>query len=147
MEKKVIKRTFGYLISRDIWLILLFCTHLLIYFNSSSGIKPVIISALGVATIIWIIFYSRLMIIVIRPRKDRYLKEAFKDEFFINIKLKAGFNAFIGMIVMSLMLITTAILLDTLSIIVSIPLYFACELIILSGVMVDDISKIIMSRG
>ena len=92
MEKTIIGRTAGYLISRDILLAILFCGHFLVYYNFFPQIKIVILSVLAAGAILWILFFTRLIKAVSIARKDKYLSTAFNDEYFSNVKIRAGYN-------------------------------------------------------
>ncbi len=147
MEKAVIGRTISYLITRDIWLILLLCGHILVYYNLFPSLNPVILSVLGIGALLWILFFTRLLKLVFAAKKDKYLVNAFSDEYFRNIREKAGYHAYISMCTLCLILIFVFILLEGISINIDIPLFIACETVFLLGVITDDISKIFLSRG
>lgn len=145
-EKVIIKRTIGHLIIRDILITLLIGSHIIYYFNFIPGIKNIVLLLAGTAGLLWIVLYLRLIITACKARKNNYLKEAFQDELFTGIRLKAGCNAFVSMAMTCLVLLLISAFIDILSINIDIPVYLACELIFLSGIATDDISKIILSR-
>lgn len=147
MEKKIIGRTTGYLILRDVWLAILVCGHIFVYYNFFPQINAVILAVLAAGAILWILFFTRLMKIVSIARKDKYLASAFSDEYFSNIKTRAGYNGYIAMVICCLVFIFGSILLNALSISVDIPIFIAGEITLLAGVAADDISKLMLSRG
>jgi|GEM_PF-5306888 len=147
MEKKIIGHTIKYLIARDLCLLMLICGHISIYYNLISNTKTAIIPLVAAGVLLWIIFFAKLMYSVSKAKKDKYLVSAFSDEYFKAIKVQAGYNGFISMCTLCLVLILGNIVLNALSINVDIPIHLASEVIILFGVVTDDISKILLSRG
>lgn len=147
MEKKIIARTIGYLISRDVLLAILVCGHIFVHYNFFPQMQAVIVSALAAGAVLWILFFTRLIKTVSTARKDTYLSSAFGDEYFKNIKTQAGYNGFIAMVVCCIAFILGSVLLSELPFKVDIPIYIAGEITLLVGVAADDISKITMSRG
>ncbi|MDP4093097.1 MAG: hypothetical protein Q8920_07015 [Bacillota bacterium] len=110
-------------------------------------IKIVILSMVLVGAVLWILFFTNLLRIVSVAKKDKYLVIAFHDEFFLNIKIKAGYNGYTTMIISCLIFMIGSILLNVLSIRVDFPAYISCEIILLLGVITDDISKILLIKG
>ncbi|MCX7745849.1 MAG: hypothetical protein N2645_03015 [Clostridia bacterium] len=147
MEKTIIGRTIGYLISRDILLAILVLGHISVYYHFFSQINFVILPVLVVGAFLWILFFTKLIRIVSIAKKDKYLVTAFSDEYFSNIKMRAGYNGYIIMVLCCLIFIFGSVLLNILSIGVDIPVYIAFEIVMLLGVVTDDISKILLSRG
>ncbi len=147
MEKKVVGRTVAYLVSRDVLLFILVFSHTVISTNLLSDVHPVIPAALGICAVLWVLFLTRLMRLVFKLRKDDYINAAFKDEYFSNIKLKAGFNAYTSMIITGVLIAAVSLIFEAASSGIMIPVYIACEIIILSGVIADDITKMLSVRG
>jgi uncharacterized membrane protein len=147
MENKVVRRTVAYLVSRDVLLFILVFSHTVISTNILTAVHPVIPAVLVICAVLWILFFTRLMGLVIKLRKDEYINSAFKDEYFSNAKLKAGFNAYTSMIIAGVLLAIASLILEAASSGIMIPVYIACEIIILSGVIADDITKLLSVRG
>lgn len=146
-ENTIIKHTFRYLIARDILFLLLVFIHTLIFYKLIEFIKVPIIVLLGAGLLTSGLCFCNLMLTVYRTRKDSYLKQAFKDEFFISMRIKSGYHGYIAVIVTSIFFIVTSLLMDMLSTGIDIPIYLILELVILIGVVTDDMSKILQSRG
>lgn len=147
MEEKVLRRTVAYLVSRDVLLLILVFSHTVISINLLTAVQPVIPTVLGVCAVLWILFFTRLMELVFKLRKNSYINEAFKDEYFSNVKLKAGFNAYTSMVITGVVIAAAALILEAASSGFMIPVYIACEIIVLSGVITDDITKMLSVRG
>lgn len=146
MEKKVFKRTVTYLLSRDVLLFLLIFSHTVLSINMLPDAHPVIPVILGICTLLWIIFFTRLMGLVFRLKKDAHYKNAFNDEYFSQTKLKAGFNAYTCMVITGVIMAAASIIIEASSSGIMLPVYITCEIIILSGVITDDITKILSVR-
>lgn len=146
MEKKVFKRTVTYLLSRDVLLFLLVFSHTVLSINMLPDAHPVIPVILGICTLLWIIFFTRLMGLVFRLKKDAHYKNAFNDEYFSQAKLKAGFNAYTCMVITGVIMAAASIIIEASSSGIMLPVYITCEIIILSGVITDDITKILSVR-
>ncbi len=147
MEKKVIGHTVTYLVSRDVLLFLLVFSHTVISTNIFASVHPVIPAALVICAILWILFFSRLMGLVFKLRKDAYISTAFNDEYFINTKLKSGYNAYTSMVITAVLIAAVSLIFEAASSAITIPVYITCEIIILSGIITDDITKMLSVRG
>lgn len=147
MEKKVVRRAVAYLISRDVLLFILVFSHTVISTNILTAVHPAIPAALGICAVLWILFFSRLIRLAFKLRKDEYINAAFNDEYFSNAKLKAGFNAYTSMVITGVLIAAASLIFEAASSGIMIPVYIACEIIILSGVITDDITKMLSVRG
>ncbi len=147
MEKTVLRRTTGYLIARDVFLVILIGGHISAYNQFMRQMNIVILSILLAGALIWIFFFTNLLKIVSIARKDQSLVTAFGDEYFASMKTKAGYNGYRMMLLCCLIFIIGSIILHALSIEVNFPVYFPCEIILLTGVITDDTTKILLSKG
>ncbi len=147
MENKVVRRAVAYLVSRDVLLFILIFSHTVISTGILTAIHPAIPAALVICAILWVLFFSRLMGLVFKLRKDEYINAAFKDEYFSNVKLKSGCNAYTSMIITGVLIAAASLIFEASSSGIVIPVYIACEIIILSGVISDDITKMLSVRG
>lgn len=146
MEKNVIRRTVAYLMSRDVLLFLLVFSHTVIRINILTDVHPVIPIILGICAVLWLLFFTRLMELVFKLKKDAHYKNAFNDEYFSSTKLRAGYNAYTCMFITGVIIAAASIIFEASSSIVVLPVYIACEIIILSGVIADDITKMLSVR-
>lgn len=147
MEKTVLKRTSGYLIARDIFLSILIGGHIMVYYQPMGQINTIILLLLLAGALVWLFFFTNLLRIVSIARKDKSLVSAFGDEYFSSIKIRAGYNGYIVMLICCLFLIIGNVILHGLSIQIDFPVYFSCEIVLLAGVITDDTTKIALSKG
>jgi len=146
-EKIIIVKTIGYLITRDILLLTLVFTHIIAYYNNLWERKSIFLSISLVVILIWILFFINILFNFYKLKKDKVLVQAFKDEYFYNIKIKSGSNGYIIMLLTCMIFIIINLIFNMLSIQVDFPSYFFCDIIFLIGIITNDISKILLSVG
>lgn len=142
-ESIIIRKANRLLIIRNIFLLALILIHFSIYFNFMSEllmIKGIIMAVCGA---LWLLFFIRYIVLIRKAVQDPYLKSAFQDEFFKTVKLKSGYHGFVGMLSAAAVLVIIGLISGQ----QEIPMLVPCEIILFSGILTSDISKIIQSRG
>lgn len=147
MENVIIKRTAWYLISRDMFLLFLIVIRMLICYGTLNPGDPILIILLIATAIPFVFFCIRLITLALKAKQNQYVSDAFKDEYFRQIKLKSGYNAFLCMLIVSVAALVANGIMNLQPACIPFPATGICEIIIFSGVVTSDITKILMSRG
>lgn len=140
-ETTHMRQAIGYIIARDIFLLLLITGHVLFYYQWIIG--PSVLWVLAVGAVAWAIIYVKSVKMYLKIRRDRYLRDAYYDEYFKNIMLKSGYRGYVAVFILCFALIVVSAVSDLVSIHINLPYQIVCEFIIMVGLFTDDVSKII----
>ncbi len=146
-ENNIIQNTGRFLLLRDVLLFLLILAHAGLYYNLLADAENYIYIFIAAIAVLIMLLYLRLIMYARNAGKNDYLKNAFKDELFEMIKMKSYYHGFIGMVSVILMFILINVISGSFGEAIEIPMVFTCEALLLTGIIVSDISKIRQSRG
>ncbi len=142
-ENLLIKKANRWLVIRNAFLLGLILLHFSIYFEIGSDFTLIKIGIISVCTALWLFVYIKYVVMALKASKNTYLKNAFRDEYFYMIKIKSGYHGFVAMLIVIIALILLGLMLDLGHVSMVIP----SEIVLYSGILVSDISKIVQSRG
>lgn len=146
-ENNVIQSTSRFLLLRDLLLFLLILAHAGLHYKVLPDAVDYIYIFIAVIGVLILLLYLRLIMYASKAGKNEYLKNAFKDELFETIKIKSYYHGFIGMVCVIVLLVLIYMISAALGEAIEIPMVFTCEALLLTGIIVSDISKIRQSRS
>ncbi len=146
-ENNVIQKTGRFLLLRDLLLFLLILAHAGLYYEVLPDAVNYIYIFIAVIGVLILLLYLGLIMYARKAGKNEYLKNAFKDELFETIKIKSYYHGFIGMVSVIVLLVLINMISVALGEAIEIPMIFTCEVLLLSGIIVSDISKMCQSRS
>lgn len=144
---KLMARSLHYFLLRDALLLFLIFTHTIITYELIAKLQSAILFVVGFLSVVWLGYYMRSVWMYLKAKKDPYLKEAINDEYIKEIVFKSSYHGYASMVVTSSILIAISLLLSHLPTRIVIPYYIACEIILFSGIVTSDISKMIQVRA
>lgn len=143
-ETNHMRKALGYIIVRDLFLLMLIGGHIFYYYKGIAFLNYPMTFILVAGASIWLFYYIQSVMVYQKLKKDPYYREAYHDEYFKNIILKASHHGYtsiffiaIGLIIISIVSYMTAATVD-------LPYYIACEVMIFLAIFTDDTSKIIL---
>lgn len=136
------KKAVNYLIIRDISLCILVSAHILFYYKLIPRMNAAVIGVAGIGALVWLAYYARSVLMYLRMKKDSYLGQAMKDEYYCNVMKRAGYHGYISVFLVCAALILINIVSTMLTVRVDLPYYIVCEGIVFLAILTDDISKI-----
>lgn len=142
LEEQVIQKTNRILVIRVVCLSIFIITQLSTYFKVTASYEVIQTALLVISALIWGITYIRHIYEMIKASKNTYLKQAFKDDYIKMIEYKSCYYGFVAMLLIANIILLFAFILHSNDLSILIPI----EAILFSGIIISDVSNIILIR-